>query len=303
MRFVRTTRCAVIAGLAVIPAAARGDIVYFKNGWSVEGRVRREGDRIVIENRTCRASFRMELVERVEEKETDEEAFETRRKDLDPRDAEGFFRLGQWAAERGMDAEARMAWREAIEADPEHAGARAALGYVKLDGKWVSGDDLMRARGFVKWKGEWVRPEAVGGLRKAEMEREIEAIKAEAERLRLARAEIELEKARTETETERLKAESVRDKAGRSVTVYVTCRRAVKSLAPHKKGPPHQKPAPHLKGVEPRHREVPPATNPSEGGAPMLQDTGTGFSPVFRDTGTGFFPGFRAPGTGFWAGR
>jgi hypothetical protein len=45
-----------------------------------------------------------------------------------------------------------------LKVDPDHAGARAALGYVLENGRWITEDDQMRARGMVKFQGRWMTP-------------------------------------------------------------------------------------------------------------------------------------------------
>ena len=263
---------------------AHGDTVYLRNGWSVEGRVVREGGRVTVISRTGRISFDEDAVERIEEKETDEEIFDARLKAIDPRDADGLFELGQWAADRKMEKEARIAWRKVLEAAPDHPAARVALGYGKFEGKWLGGEDLMRARGFVKWKGQFVPAEAVAELQKVEMEREIESLRAEAERLRLARAEVELEKVRAEASAaERSAVES--ESAVKPCAAYYVYHKKV-FCRPRPGRRPHQDKS-----------ETCPA---SESSSP---ETGSGFIAGFRDGGTGFTAGFRDTGTGFWAGR
>lgn len=51
--------------------------------------------------------------------------------------------------------------QRAIELDPDHAFARAWLGYKKHQGKWIRTSDLMRDRGMVSVGGAWRLPEAV----------------------------------------------------------------------------------------------------------------------------------------------
>ena len=50
--------------------------------------------------------------------------------------------------------------QRAVELNPNHAEARASLGYTKDEGKWVLKTDLMRSRGMIFKGGRWVIPEA-----------------------------------------------------------------------------------------------------------------------------------------------
>ncbi|MDB4633788.1 HEAT repeat domain-containing protein [Rubripirellula sp.] len=51
--------------------------------------------------------------------------------------------------------------QRAITLDPEHAKARAGLGFKKQNGKWVRTSDLMRGRGMISRAGRWELPESV----------------------------------------------------------------------------------------------------------------------------------------------
>ncbi len=51
--------------------------------------------------------------------------------------------------------------QRAITLDPEHAKARAGLGYKKQNGKWIRTSDLMRGRGMISRAGRWELPESV----------------------------------------------------------------------------------------------------------------------------------------------
>ena len=51
--------------------------------------------------------------------------------------------------------------QRAISLDPDHARARAGLGYKKENGQWIKTSDLMRGRGMISRAGRWELPEAV----------------------------------------------------------------------------------------------------------------------------------------------
>lgn len=56
----------------------------------------------------------------------------------------------------GRTAEAEKAFARVIAIDPEHRAARRALGFEEVDGYWLAGDDLLRAKGFVHHGGRWM---------------------------------------------------------------------------------------------------------------------------------------------------
>jgi hypothetical protein len=48
-----------------------------------------------------------------------------------------------------------------IQLEPDHEGARGALGYSRYDGEWHTQDEVMTARGYVEYKGRWRLPQEV----------------------------------------------------------------------------------------------------------------------------------------------
>ncbi len=74
-------------------------------------------------------------------------------------DAAGRWQLAQWCRTQGLTAE----WQQLLDAiiviDPDHAAARKALGFEKIAGKWLAGDEAAKAKGWVKFNGTWMPPE------------------------------------------------------------------------------------------------------------------------------------------------
>lgn len=58
---------------------------------------------------------------------------------VSPRDADGFYQLGKWCEGQGLPDKAALAYEQAIRIDPDHALARAALGYRPLGTDWTKG--------------------------------------------------------------------------------------------------------------------------------------------------------------------
>ena len=104
--------------------------------------------------------------------------------DLSRADAAVAYRLAvEWAAQGRADL-AQRAHERVIAVEPDHRAARRALGFERVDGKWIAGDELWRAKGFVRVDGRWV------------LAAEVPATDANLARLR--RAEAELRSARSE---------------------------------------------------------------------------------------------------------
>lgn len=55
---------------------------------------------------------------------------------ISPRDATGFFQLATWCESRGLTEQARQLWGRVLKIDPDHAAARAKLGYERYGLEW-----------------------------------------------------------------------------------------------------------------------------------------------------------------------
>jgi hypothetical protein len=78
-----------------------------------------------------------------------------------PNTAEGMWKMAQWCQTRGLDVEREQHLEQLLKLDPDHAEARHALGYNKVDGKWIRPDDHMRALGYIRFQGRWRLPQDV----------------------------------------------------------------------------------------------------------------------------------------------
>lgn len=81
-----------------------------------------------------------------------------RRKGLQSGTAAERYRFATFCAQLGLRREARRGYLSVLRLEPDHAGARRALGYVRHDGVWMTEEQRQRARGLVKYRGEWLTP-------------------------------------------------------------------------------------------------------------------------------------------------
>jgi hypothetical protein len=126
-------------------------------------------------------------------------------------DAEGQYQLGNWCAKYQYRKESQEHYRRAIIHDPNHAGARAKLGYKKVGESWKTQDEINAEQGLVKdTHGKWVLPQ-----QKEETERKAAQKKKRAEyfsRIRvLTRMMVSENAVRAEQAVEQLSA--IRDPA------------------------------------------------------------------------------------------
>jgi tetratricopeptide (TPR) repeat protein len=72
--------------------------------------------------------------------------YERRKAQLDV-SAESHYRFARWLDSMFQSAQAQTYYQKAIDLDPDHAGAREALGYKQADGRWtLSEEDRWRVR-------------------------------------------------------------------------------------------------------------------------------------------------------------
>lgn len=67
-----------------------------------------------------------------------------KRRAQSPDTADGHLTMAKWCLGRNMDAQARAHLARLLEFMPDHAGAREALGYVRLGDKWLSPAEIER---------------------------------------------------------------------------------------------------------------------------------------------------------------
>lgn len=199
----------LVVGVSVTCGAfVAADTVVLKNGGKIEGIVSEEGEWYVVEMDAGTARIpRAEVASVIEEKTTLEEYREKAAR-VPENDAQGHYQLGLWCKSVGLNRWARVEFRKAIAANPDHAEARKELGYVKHEGTWMTEEQAMTAKGFVKYEGAWIPRE----------ERELrEALKARKKlEAQIKKAEAEAKKAEMEAKLAQAKrdlAEAQRDMA------------------------------------------------------------------------------------------
>ena len=110
---------------------------------------------------TAHGEIRLKAVEvrSITPGKTRHDLYEERVRESDASDASANVALGDWCRDQGLTAEARRHWQRAIEIDPDHETARARLGFIRYEGRWLTEDEYRTARGLVKVKGEWIPAE------------------------------------------------------------------------------------------------------------------------------------------------
>jgi hypothetical protein len=184
--------------------SARADTVVLTDGRTVQGRTSYEGDELVVQQKFGEVRFPRALVAKIVKEDDVYAQLERQQRELGSGTAEQRYALATWCREKGLDAEARTAFLSVLKLDPDHPGARAALGYVKDPGgdasrsRWISEDDLQRSRGLVKADGKWVTPAEKVKIEAAQAEKREKAReaakKAEDEKEAARRKKLDMER-------------------------------------------------------------------------------------------------------------
>jgi hypothetical protein len=202
-------------GLALWPGVAAADEIFIRGGGRLTGEVIERGpDSILVDIGTGQIGLPASSVDRIVPGATPGGLYRQRAASLAPDDLEGWLALAAWARTQGLEAQARAAWENVLLADPGNVAARRALGYIQIDGQWMTREESYQARGYVLFDGAWVTSEQARASledRRARAEERRAGAEAEA-RIREAEARARVAEAdaqRAETDLRRVEAEGV----------------------------------------------------------------------------------------------
>jgi len=145
------------------PAPARGDILVLRSGGQIEGEIlnfenaAKEGYSV----RTAtggQLNLRPEQVLRVIRKSDAERAYERFLPRM-PATADGNWLMAEWLRKNGLNDLREKHLRQALTHDPDFEQARYALGFTRIEGRWVKPDEFMEKAGYVKFGGSWRLPQ------------------------------------------------------------------------------------------------------------------------------------------------
>ena len=90
-----------------------------------------------------------------------------------PDTAEGHWDAAQRCEKAGLTEPRNFHLEQVLRHDPDHAEARRALGYSRIEGRWVRQDELMGARGYVRHRGAWRLPQEIVIEQRVERQQEM----------------------------------------------------------------------------------------------------------------------------------
>lgn len=168
----------LLAGL-LISSPASADVVHLRDGRTLEGSVIRAGDTLIVRRKLGSSHVHLSDVARIEETTDRWDEIERLRGQLANGTADERYRFGVWCRDHDFKEEGQRAFLSVLRLDLDHAGARAALGYVLHEGQWLTQADKNRLAGLVEFEGAWMEP--------AEKQKRVDAKKAEIRQARTAR--------------------------------------------------------------------------------------------------------------------
>jgi hypothetical protein len=146
----------LLTALAILalPSAAFADELTLRNGSTFTGAVREQGDKVTIETEFGSMTFKKIDVQSVRSSRDPVSVLEEKLRAASS--VKDLMALADWAREKDLRAHANRLYEQVVLREPDHAGARNALGYEFIDGRWLRGDELLVAYGLVKVDGRWM---------------------------------------------------------------------------------------------------------------------------------------------------
>ncbi len=143
--------------LVLVPTLLFADEVHLKGGAVFSGRIVEQTETMVtVDIGDGVVGVAMSRVERIVKGRSPLDDYDERAARLPADDADGWRSLGLWASRQGLSAQSRQAYQKVLEIAPDDPEAHGALGFVLLDGRWLTEEESYRARGYVKYDGEWM---------------------------------------------------------------------------------------------------------------------------------------------------
>ncbi len=149
----------LIVVAVVLSPTAWGDVFLLRNGGRISGELLnpdespRETYRIATNSGGRITLDRLQVKQRIT-KRSDQQKYTEIRPQY-PDTVDGQWELAQWCFGQGLLPQYRTHLGRVIELEPDHAEARRGLGYDRHDGKWMTQDEVMIARGYRRYKRGW----------------------------------------------------------------------------------------------------------------------------------------------------
>jgi len=146
MKHLTMTALAAALACTLAATAAQADVFHLSGGGKIEGELAEQRDgKIVIKVGTGTVTVPGAMVVRTEKAAPPLEQYQEKIAGVAPT-AEAHVELARWCEDKLLTEQAREHYWKAIELDADNVSARAHLGYVKVDGQWLSRREAQQAR-------------------------------------------------------------------------------------------------------------------------------------------------------------
>lgn len=153
----------MILALGAFARQICADVLFLNHGGRVEGELLNpdESPRRSYQVKTVegvKLSLAASQVDRVQVKSDAERAYEAFAAKLADT-VEAHWDAAEKCGKAGLTEHRTFHLEQVVRLDPNHEDARHALGYGRIDGKWVRQADVMEAKGYVRAGGAWRLPQ------------------------------------------------------------------------------------------------------------------------------------------------
>ena len=140
-------RIAVLAtALVLVSSSLRADVFHLSGGGTIEGElVKRTDTEMVVRIGTGTVTLGTQMVTRVEPAPSPASQYKDRLAALKPT-AEAHVELAAWCEDKFLSQEAMQHYWAALKLDADNAPARTRLGFVRLEGQWVTRQEARQIR-------------------------------------------------------------------------------------------------------------------------------------------------------------
>jgi hypothetical protein len=149
---------------ALSAGSLRADIVYLRDGKTIEGKITLNEEENTYRIETTRGAVIKPVrdVQKIVKAPLPQEVFIKRFAAVDRSSLDDLAGLATWAREKYLVSQKQKICKLMLKIDPNHAMARRELGYTVFENEWILEKELRKKQldlGLVKYRGEWVSTE------------------------------------------------------------------------------------------------------------------------------------------------
>lgn len=148
---------------ALVTGSAMAEVFVLANDGQIRGELLSDpnGPQYVIKTTAgVRITLDRDQVVKVLRQSPGEEEYERIRLQY-PDTVAGQWELAEWCRRQELRSVRQKHLQRVVQLDPDHAEARRALGYSRIDGRWLTQAEVMTERGFQLYKGRWRLPQEI----------------------------------------------------------------------------------------------------------------------------------------------